>query len=203
MKLKTLLPLLGFATTLFFTLGASAYALQLSQTESISFYIATPAGNVTDARVVKGTGPPISMAPIALDLDQRGILKKLIQPDLQSIGTKNIYNLGEKPVRIRLELLDCGIPVKWNVKSGIPYDKETHTFTAPLAPGKSIPGLSIEWIFSIPGDDPSFIVKPNGAVVVYHGGLRVTDADTGETLTFIPITIGRGTTTVGVESCCS
>lgn len=193
----------GFILMAAVTFGAGAYAQQLGKTELIHFWIATPAGNVTQPITMRGAGPPVSMAPLSIDLDQRGIMKRLIQPDIEGIGTHWIYNLGKKPVKIRLELVNCSIPVEWKVNANYPYDPETHTFTKPLSPGSSIPNLGIDWIFRIPKDDPSYVYTASGAVIIYNGGLRVTDADTGELLTFIPITIGRGTSNLGSASCCS
>jgi hypothetical protein len=63
-------------------------------------------------------------------------------------------------------------------------------------PGQSIPNLGIDWIFKIP---PSLMYSP----VIYDGGLVIFDADTGETLTFLPIKIVRGSgESSGGANCC-
>jgi hypothetical protein len=71
------------------------------------------------------------------------------------------------------------------VQADFGYDPETRTFTQPLQPGKSIPALAMDWDFDIPQEK---LHNP----VVYNGGLRFTDADTGELLTFLPIRIVNG-----------
>jgi len=193
--------LVGFIAMMAVTVGAGAFAQHVGKTELVHFWIAVPAGNVTQPITMRGAGPPVSMSPLSIDLNRRGLPKLLLQTDLEGIGTHWIYNLGKKPVTIRLELVNCSLPVEWSVNANWPYDPVTHTFTKPLPPGSSIPNLGIDWIFTIPKDDPSYLHNDEG-IIVYHGGLRVTDANTGELLTFIPITIGRGTTSVGGASCC-
>lgn len=183
------------------TVIAGFYAESIGKNEIVHFWIATPAGNVTEPMVLRGAGPPINLSPLVIDLDQRGILKNLIQPNIEAISTHWVYNLGKKPVKIRMELENCTIPVKWEVNSNFPYDPITQTFTQPLMPGNSIPNLGIDWIFEIP-KDPSLNMWSNGALIYYHGGLKLIDADSGEMLTFIPIIIARGVVAYGGASCC-
>jgi hypothetical protein len=194
--------LLGFIAMFAVTMGSGVYAKYLTLNESKSISIAVPAGNVTQPTTISGSGRSVSMAPVSVDLDKRGLPKQLVHPNLENIGSKSIINLGKNPVTIRLELMNCSLPVKWLVTSAWPYDPATHTFTKPLPPGGSITGLSMNLWFTFPTDDPSYIHNTDG-VIVYNGGLRVTDANSGELLTFIPITIGRGTTSVGGDNCCS
>jgi hypothetical protein len=181
------------------TLGLSHYASYLDKTEIVHFWVAAPAGVVRKPMVMRaaaGDCPehsnasaraarPVRLAPIVIDLDKRGFLKRLLQPDVEALSTHWIYNLGTKPIRIRMDLVNAKEPVKWEVNANFPYDPETHTFTRPLAPGASIPNLAIDWKFHI----------PRGRRLVYEGGLKLTDADSGELMTFIPIKIGNGITT--------
>jgi len=193
MKLKTILAgTAGFALTL----GASVYSAAFGNSEMVHFWVAAPAGVVRKPMVMRAPtgdcpGHPntparaasaVRMSPINIDLDKRGVLKRLLQPDIEALSTHWIYNLGAKPVRIRMDLVNTRAPVKWEVNANFPYDPRTHTFTQPLAPGESIPNLGIDWKFRI----------PRGSRLVYQGGLKLTDADTGELLTFIPIRLGRG-----------
>ena len=176
-----------------FTIAAGAYAQTFGANEIVHFWLAVPAGEVLEPTVIRGVGPPVSLSPLQIDLDQRGFLKNLFQPDVEALSTHWIYNLGTKPVKIRMELINVTIPVKWEVGANFEYDPETHTFTQPLMPGSSIPNLGIDWIFQIPQND---------APLVYNGGLLLIDADTGMNLTVIPIKIGRGEASFGGANCC-
>ena len=178
------------------TIVASSYAADFGKHEMVHFWLAFPAGTVIKPTVLRGPGPPIALTPLTIDLDQRGVLKNLLNPSIEAISTHWIYNYGKKPVRIGLDLVNCTFPVIWEVGANFPYDPETRTFTQPLMPGQSIPNLGIDWIFKIP---PSLMYSP----VIYDGGLVIFDADTGETLTFLPIKIVRGSdVSSGGANCC-
>lgn len=167
------------------TMAAGAYAYSYGKAELYHFWVGTPAGNVTEPMVLKGAGPPLNLAPVNIDLLQRGLLKNLVQPTIEGLSTHWIYNYGFKPVRIHMELVNLSIPVRWEVNCNHPYDEVNHTFTEPLGVGKSILNLGIDWIFEIPRDK----LHDN---IIYNGGLKLTNADTGALLTFIPIVIGNG-----------
>ncbi len=178
------------------TIMASSYAADFGKHEMVHFWLALPAGTVIKTTVLRGPGPPIALTPITIDLDQRGVLKNLLNPSIEAISTHWIYNYGKKPVRIGLELVNCTFPVIWEVGANFPYDPETHTFMKPLMPGQSIPNLGIDWIFKIP---PSVM----NSAIIYDGGLLIFDADTGEPLTLIPIMIVRGgAQSSGGANCC-
>lgn len=166
------------------TMGASAYAYNYGKAELYHFWVAAPAGNVTAPMVMRGPGPPLNLAPVAIDLAQRGFLKNFLQPNIEGLSTHWIYNYGFRPVRIQMELTNLTIAVKWEVNCNHPYDPINHTFTAPLGVGKSILNLGIDWIFDIPSE-------MLGQDIIYNGGLKLTDADTHALLTFIPIAIGN------------
>jgi len=189
--------LISFIIAMLITLYSSVYARDLSKSEIVHFWIAVPAGNITEPITIRKAGlPPIKMAPLVIDLDQRGILKKILNPNTEAISTHWIYNIGKKPIRIKLELIEANYPIRWEVKAAWPYDPETRTFTKPLPPGMGIPKLSIDWIFEI----PNYYMDEK---VIYDGGLLVIDADTNELLTFIPIKLIRGGISQGGgASCC-
>ncbi|MBC7113493.1 MAG: hypothetical protein H5T34_05720 [Candidatus Methanomethyliales bacterium] len=188
---------LAFIILLCVTLYSGIYANSISKAEIVHFWIAVPAGNVTEPITVRGVGPPINMAPLIIDLDSRGFPKRLLNPDVEAISTHWLYNVGKKPVKIGLDLVNTTFPVEWEVKANWPYDSVTHTFTKPLPPGQRIPNLSIDWVFRI----PAYYMDEK---VIYEGGLLVFDADSGQPLTFIPIMIVRGGTIApqgGAGSC--
>lgn len=187
---------IGFTLALLFTLYAGVYAVELRKSEIVHFWIAVPAGNITKSTTIHGAGPPIRMAPLVIDLDERGFIKKLIQPNIEAISTHWIYNVGKRPLRIGLELVNANIPIEWEVKANWPYDPVKRIFTAPIPPGGRIPNLSIDWIFII----PDYYMDEE---VIYNGGLLIYDADSGQPLTFIPIKIVKGgLSSSGGGSCC-
>lgn len=95
-----------------------------------------------------------------------------------------------------MEMVNATVPVRWEVKANHAYDPSYQTFTEPLMPGRSIENLAIDWYFEIP---PERIHDP----VIYDGGLRFTDAETGEDLTFLPVRIINGDPAAGAgEGAC-
>lgn len=192
--------ILGIIIMLSVTVGAGAYAQDYGKNEIVHFWLAVPAGNVTTTQVLRGAGPPITLTPLNIDLDSRGFLKNLIQPNVEALSTHWIYNLGKTPVRIQMDLVNCSIPVAWEVSANFPYDAETRIFTEPLMPGSSIQNLGIDWIFDVPSREEAFRKDNDG--LVYNGGLKLSNADTGEVLTLLPIKIGYGQESFGGASCC-
>lgn len=175
------------------TIGLSLYAAGLDEAEIVHFWIAVPAGRVEKPTLVRrAAGPPVRLAPLRIDLDQRGLLKRWLQPAVEGLSTHWIVNVGTRPVRIRMELVEGTVPITWDVNANLGYDPRTHEFTEPLSPGDSIPNLAIDWLFRFPPPAARQTGAGGEPQVLYDGGLRLTDADTGEELTFIPITIRRG-----------
>ncbi|MEM3040275.1 MAG: hypothetical protein QXO54_05670, partial [Candidatus Methanomethylicaceae archaeon] len=123
------------------TIYSGVYANSLSKAEIVHFWVAVPAGNVTEPITLRGAGPPINMAPIIIDLDARGLPKNLLNPNIEAISTHWIYNLDKRPHKLGLDLLNVTFPVEWEVRADWPYDPATHTFTKPLPPGQRIPSL--------------------------------------------------------------
>ena len=189
MKLKIILAGLAVFTA---TLGSSYYTAAVGRAEIVHFWVAAPAGYVARPKVFNHTGTTVRVTPIVIDLDRRGFLKRWLQPEVEALSTHWIHNVGKQPLRIRMELASLTIPVAWEVNANLGYDHETHTFTEPLPPGESVPNLAIDWIFRIPREFLAERRLPPGGRTVYSGGLKLTDADSGELLTYIPIRIGRG-----------
>lgn len=167
------------------TIGAGVYAQEYGRAEMVHFQVAVPAGTITGSTDVKGAGQPVTMAPITINLAGRGLPKVLFNGAIEGISTHRIINAGKKPVRVRMEMINSTIPVRWEVQANHPYDEESRTFTEPLPPGEAIQNLAIDWYFEIP---PANLYNP----VVYGRGLRFTDADSGELLTFLPIRMVNG-----------
>ncbi len=124
--------MLAFITIFCLTIYSGVYARLLSKSEIVHFWVAVPAGNVTEPKTLRGAGPPINMVPIIIDLDARGLPKKLLNPNVEAISTRWIYNLDKRSHKLGLDLLKVPFPVEWEVRSDWPYDSTTHTFTKPL-----------------------------------------------------------------------
>jgi len=197
MKVKQILVvLIAFSIMAGLTIGAGAYGKVNATNEKVSIGLGTHAGNVTTTKIMKGPTGSVILKPIMVDLDARGLLKNLLQPKVESVSTKSLYNLGNESVMIHMEVVNASFPVELIVTANYPYDEATATFTKPLKPGASIPGLSLEVRFLI--SDEAW-----NNPVVYNGGLRLTDAVNGTLLTFIPIQLVHGQSSSGVDySCC-
>lgn len=167
------------------TISAGVYGMDFGKAESVSFKVAVPAGTITAPTLVKGTGTQINMAPITIDLSRRGIPKMIFNEGIERIKSSGITNVGEKPIRIKMDIVNSTVPVRWNVKSDLAYDPDSHTFLEPLMPGKSIPNLGASWYFNFPTEKVH-------DTVVYNGGLQFSDADSGVILTFLPIRFVNG-----------
>jgi hypothetical protein len=169
----------------FLTVGAGIYAQDFGKAEMVHFQVAVPAGTIKEPVVVKNAGQSITVTPLTINLVNRGFPKAILNRNIEGISTHGITNVGKKPVRVRMEMVNETVPVQWDVSANLAWDPETHTFTDPLMPGKSIQNLGMDWFFTIPPDQ---LYNP----VIYDGGLRFSDADTGELLTFMPIRIVNG-----------
>ncbi|UCE28798.1 MAG: hypothetical protein JSV85_05885 [Candidatus Bathyarchaeota archaeon] len=162
-----------FIGALCLTLGGSLYSAHLAKSEILHFWIFFPSGR----------GPPPT--PIQINVNEQGSLKRILNPWTIALSTHWIINTDHQPHKVQLELVNCTIPVEWEVNAGFPWDPDTKTFTEPLDPGEGIPYLGIDWIIFVPEN-------VRGQEVWYDGGLAVNDGDTGERLSFIPITIYGG-----------
>jgi len=163
--------------------GSSVYAKStLNPTELSHFFVPFPAGRVVRPMTVKNpvTGGSIFVRPITIEVDKRGILKRLLNPSVEGLSTHWLDNIDTKPHRIGLKFTNLNFKVEWDVHAGIPWDEATHTFKEAVAPGERITDLGVDWLFFFPAE-----VRAKD--VWYDGALIVFDADTNETLTTIPI----------------
>ncbi|MCS7097540.1 MAG: hypothetical protein NZ922_00950 [Candidatus Methanomethyliaceae archaeon] len=187
--------IIGFMVAFLLTIYSGAYSAEIRKSEIVHFWVAVPAGNITHEKIIRDAGPPIRVTPLIIDLDGRGFLKKLLQPNIEAISTHWIYNVGKRPINIRLELIESDIPIVWEVKANWPYNSSTRTFTAPIPPGGRIDLLSIDWYFII----PEYYMDEK---IIYDGGLLIYDANSNELLTFIPIMIIRSYHSYIGGECC-
>jgi hypothetical protein len=171
------------------TLGSSVYARRvLNTTELVHFFVPFPAGRVVRPRVVaRPDGRKIFVRPLIINVNERGLLKRIFNPGLEGVSTHWLVNVDTKPHRIGMTLTNVDVPLRWEVGAGIPWDPVSRTFKEAVAPGESVPDLGVDWIFEFPRERRS-------KNVWYEGELIIFDADTGENLTVFPLKfqVGRG-----------
>jgi len=163
---QKIMALLLFVLALSVAVAAGYYRESLRKAESVHFGLSFPMDR--------------GGKQVVLYYNEQGILKKLLQPGVVEIGTHRIKNAGKRPYVVKLELVNLspGMEVVWETNQ-LAWDDATKTLRRPVRPRES---FGMDWIFYIPGelrDEP----------VIYDGGLRVIDAETGEPLAFLPIKI--------------
>ncbi len=187
-----------FLLMFFVPVAMGVYSPYQSKAEIPYLMCPVPAGNITSPVTVKGAGLSVTTRAVVYDIDGVHLLKKLFNPNVVRIAVY-ISNVGEKPINAIIELVNCTMTVGWWINPTTPSNKEgimpgqlrgppyvwewSSISSSPIMPGQKLPESFL--FFEIP---PSLMDKP----VIYHGGLKITDVDTGEFLTFIPIEIVRG-----------
>ena len=186
-KSKLIYSFLGAVVVAGLVIGSSLYTKAvLNPTELMHFFVPFPAGKITrPATIPNPIGGGVFTRPVIINLDQRGILKRVFNPNIEGLSTHWLVNVDTKPHRIGMKLTDASFPIEWDVGAGIPWDPETKTFAEPVAPGEQIRDLGVDWLFY-------FSEEARAKPVWYEGSLTVFDADSGETLTVIPIKFQKG-----------
>lgn len=178
---------IGFAVISSLIFGSSVYAKNtLNVSELVHFFVPFPAGRVVKPTTVSSpTGDRIFTRPITINVEDRGFLKRLLNPGIEGLSTHWLTNIDTKPHRIGMKFTNTNVPVDWEVGAKISWDPETKTFGEAVAPGDSIADLGVDWLFHFPPEVRSQLVW-------YEGTLVVFDADTKENLTIIPIKFIKG-----------
>jgi hypothetical protein len=131
--------------------------------------------------------------PVILKYGEGGFLHKLLSRHALS-GTLGLTNIG-KPARVRFELdrLPQGLTVHWDNSHTSDFDLPSKTVERLLNTGDSISVHHTYYIGS----------TLRSRAVIYDGGLRILDAETGKRLLFIPIRITNraGKETGSPEAC--
>lgn len=115
---------------------------------------------------------------LVIDVGRQGWLKRTLQPDLISISSHWIRNVGTQPYRIRLEMEMCDLETEW-LTFERDWNLATQTSTRYIEPGDT---YNMDWFFRIPPEQ-------RDQEVVCDGELRIIDADGEKTLTDLPIQI--------------
>lgn len=115
---------------------------------------------------------------VVLDLGRTGALKRTLQPGFINLSTHWLRNVGVQPYQIRLDMDLCGFETEW-VTHEASWDFSTKSSTRVIEPGEV---FNMDWYFQIPFEDFN---QP----VICEGNLEVFDAQTGVSLSKLPINI--------------
>ncbi|MFC2005842.1 hypothetical protein ACFLVG_02640 [Chloroflexota bacterium] len=181
-KKRVIYSVLGATLLAVLVFGSSIYAKNtLNPTELSHFFMPFPAGKVVRPMTVKQLdGSSIFVRPIVINVDKRGILKKVLNPGVEGLSTHWLDNIDTKPHRIGMKFTNVNVEVKWGINAGIPWNEETRTFDVSIGAGERVPDLGVDWLFFFPPDVRAKDIWYDGSLIIY-------DADTTETLTTIPV----------------
>lgn len=115
---------------------------------------------------------------VLIDVGQEGWLKRTLQPRFFNLSSHWIRNVGVKPYKIRLEMTLCDFELEWETPEA-EWDQATQSSTRYIDPGKT---FNMDWYFNIP---PEAMQQ----AIVCQGQLEVFDAETGDSLSILPIAI--------------
>jgi hypothetical protein len=118
---------------------------------------------------------------VVVDLDRRHPIKWLVQPRKLLLSTHWLRNVGPVPRRLGLDLELCGAGLQW-ITFERDWDQEARLSTRAVEPGAT---FNMDWVVTL---TPA-LLEPDGRC---DGLLQVTDADTGELLTRLPLSIVHG-----------
>jgi len=120
---------------------------------------------------------------LVVDVGQQGLLKRALQPNLISISSHWLRNVGTQPYRIRLEMEMCELEMSW-LTFERDWNPVTQTSTRYIEPGDT---YNMDWFFKIPPGQ-------RNQSMICNGELRVIDADSGMLLTNLPVQIVNSAT---------
>jgi hypothetical protein len=169
------------------TFGSSIYAKNiLSASENVTIWVVFPVGKVTKPMAVPNpSGGKVFVKPVVIDIQKQGTLKKTLNHWRVGLSSHWVVNVGPTACRPAISLTGADIPIEFEVRSGFPFDDESKSFLKPIQSGQMVPNLIMDWVFEIPP-------KLRDQAVLYNGALVISNADTKETLSTIPIKIING-----------
>jgi hypothetical protein len=118
---------------------------------------------------------------VVVDLDGRHLIKRLVQPRKLLLSTHWLRNVGPTARRVALDLELCGAALEW-VTFERDWDHEAHASTRVVEPTAT---FNMDWIVTLTPE----LLAPDGRC---DGQLAVSDADTGELLSRVPVLITHG-----------
>lgn len=166
---------LWFALAMALAFGLGAWRVTMADGESVGFAVNYPASG-GDAG---GLGPMGNTGGVEMNVGNTGILKRIVQPDVASLSSHWVRNVGDTPRRIRVAAEGFDYPIRWHSTERT-WDEETHSVGRLLDPDEAI---GVELLVTLPWPYPADIYTLD------QGKFTVYDADTGELLTELPISI--------------
>jgi hypothetical protein len=115
---------------------------------------------------------------LVVDVGQQGWLKRTLQPNLISISSHWLRNVGTQPYRIRLEMEMCDLETEW-LTFERDWDQATQTSTRYIEPGDT---FNMDWFFKIPPEQFH-------QSMICDGELRIIDSESATLLTDLPVQI--------------
>ncbi len=166
---------LWFALAMALAFGLGAWRVTMADGESVGFAVNYPASG-GDAG---GPGAMGNTGVVEMNVGNTGILKRIVQPDVVSLSSHWVRNVGDTPRRIRVAAEGFDYPIRWESHE-LTWDEETHSVGRLLDPDEAI---GVELFVTLPWPYPADIYTLD------QGKFTVYDADTGELLTALPISI--------------
>lgn len=159
------------AASLVVALGA--YAGAVSGGERGSFVMNFPA----EGADAGGPSPRALTGSVVVSLDDQGFIKRYLQPNVIEVASHVVRNVGDTPRRIRFEVEGFTDEIEWHSRDRA-WNPETHEIERDIAPDESVDfGL----LMTVPDPLPS----KSGAL---DGTIVITDAETGDRLSELPVT---------------
>ena len=159
---------------------AAAFALGawrggMSDAESVHFAVNYPA----TGKDMGGPGAMGATGFVRVNVGNTGFLKKVAQPNVVNLSTHWLKNVSDQPLHIRVAAEGFKYPIRWD-SLDVDWDEETHTITRALRPDESV---TVDWFVTLPRPFPA------DTFTLDQGTFAVYDADSGERLTALPISI--------------
>lgn len=167
------LGLFALAVAVAFALGA--WRGGMSDAESVHFAVNYPA----TGKDMGGPGAMGATGSVRVNVANTGLIKNIAQPNVVNLSTHWLKNVGDRPLRIRVAAEGFSSPIRWDSLDA-DWDEETHTVSRALRPGESV---TVDWFVTLPRPLPA------DTYTLDKGTFAVYDADTGERLTALPISI--------------
>lgn len=171
---------------LIFALGA--YAQSVSGGERGSFTMNFPA----TGKECGGPSPRELTGYVSVSVDDMGLIKRAVQPNVFEIASHVVRNVGDKPYEISFEASGFPESTEWHSRDKA-WNPETRSIDRPIAPGEAVDvGLRVTLAKPLPDD-----------LVLLNGSITIRDRSSGEKLSELPVTILReGATGVMGGACC-
>ena len=167
------LSLFGLAMVVAFALGA--WRGNMSDAESVHFAVNYPASG----KDAGGPGAMGATGSVRVNVGNNGFLKSWAQPNVVNLSTHWLKNVSDRPMRIRVAAEGFKYPIRWD-SLDVDWDEQTHSVSRALRPDESV---TVDWFVTLPRPFPADVFTLD------RGTFAVYDADSGQRLTALPISI--------------